>query len=247
MSSAGTITGLTGDKSCPYEITCTKAKDRGYIGTIVSATAKSVYKRTTAKRCEPTKEEEELLNCEVSTDFGDMGIHKGYIADVGYDSGEDETQIDIIYEDQDIRTVRAIEALQQRELHPKGRECDYGETFSLNKIRLRPKKQGNWKKRTRHHNNTIVSPTGDAVQAAKTEIRNRASTGRRTRASVAENKTARTRDIEERRTAHEGDQGTAFTEPSVFADRALSTGKRRPSERVAPGLGPGPAGGIRES
>ena len=170
-----------------------------------------------------------------------------YIADVGYDSGEDETQIDIIYEDQDIRTVRVIEALQQRELHPKGRECDYGETFSLNKIRLRPKKQGNWKKRTRHHNNTIVSPTGDAVQAAKTEIRNRASTGRRTRASVAENKTARTRDIEARRTAHEGDQGTAFTEPSVFADRALSTGKRRLSERVAPGLGPGPAGGIRES
>ena len=91
-----------------------------------------------------------------------------------------------------------------------------------------------------------MSPTGDAVQAAKTEIRNRASTGRRTRASVAENKTARTRDIEERRTAHEGDQGTAFTEPSVFADRALSTGKRRHSERVAPGLGPGPAGGIRE-
>ena len=92
-----------------------------------------------------------------------------------------------------------------------------------------------------------MSPTGDAVQAAKTEIRNRASTGRRTRASVAENKTARTRDIEARRTAHEGDQGTAFTEPSVFADRALSTGKRRLSERVAPGLGPGPAGGIRES
>ena len=70
-----------------------------------------MYKRTTAKRCEPTKEEEELLNCEVSTDFGDMGIHKGYIADVGYDSEDDETQIDIIYEDQDIRTVRAIEAL----------------------------------------------------------------------------------------------------------------------------------------
>ena len=206
-----------------------------------------MYRRTTAKQCEPTKEEEELLNCEVSTDFGDMGIHKGYIADVGYDSAEDETQIDIIYEDEDIRTVRAIEALQQRELHPEGGECDYEETFSLKKIRLRPKKQGNWKKGTRHHNNTIVSPTGDAVQAAKTEIRNRASTGRRTRASVAENKTARTRDIEERRTAHEGDQGTAFTEPSVFADRALSAGKRRHSERVAPGLGPGPAGGIRES
>ena len=199
------------------------------------------------KKFKPTKEERELLNCEVSTDFGEMGTHKGYIADVGYDSEGEETQIDIIYEDQDIRTIGAIEALQQRELHPKGGGCDFEETFALKKIRLRPKKQGNWKGRTKNYNATLVSPTGYAVQAAAAEIRNRTNTRRKTRAREAENKTARTRSIEQRRTAQEGNQGTAFTEPSVFADRALSTGKRRHSERVSPGLGPGPAGGIRES
>ena len=48
----------------------------------MGASAKSVYRRTTANKCKPTKEEKELLNCEVSSDFGEMGIHKGYIADV---------------------------------------------------------------------------------------------------------------------------------------------------------------------
>ena len=212
----------------------------------MSASAKSVYRRTTANKYKPTKEEKELLNCEVSTDFGEMGIHKGYIADVGYDSAEDETQIDIIYEDQDIRTISAIEALQQRELHPKGGECDLEEAFALKKIRLRPKKQDSWKRRTQNHNTTLVSPAGYAVQTEAAEIRNRTNKGRKTRAQVAENKKARARSIEQRRTAQEGNQRTAFTEPSIFADRALSTGKRRLSERVSPGLGPGPAGGLRE-
>ena len=39
---------------------------------------------------------------------------------------------------------------------------------------------------------------------------------------------------------------TAFTEPSIFKHRAVFTGKRRQDERVAPGLGPGPAGGLKE-
>ena len=47
------------------------------------------------------------------------------------DSAEDKTQIDIIYEDQDTRTVSAIVALQQRELHPEGGKCDYEEAFAF--------------------------------------------------------------------------------------------------------------------
>ena len=38
---------------------------------------------------------------------------------------------------------------------------------------------------------------------------------------------------------------TAFTEPSIFKHGAVFTGRRRKEERVAPGLGPGPAGGGR--
>ena len=96
----------------PYEVTCTRADNRGYVGNTVAAPAKFVHRRTTPKRQKPTKEEKELLNCEVSTDFGDMGVHKGYVADAGYDSDEGETQVGIIYEDQDIRTVNITEALK---------------------------------------------------------------------------------------------------------------------------------------
>ena len=56
----------------------------------------------------------------------------------------------------------------------------------------------------------------------------------------------RKKDIAQRRAAQEGIERTAFTEPSIFACREMSTGRRRQSERVAPGLGPGPAGGLRE-
>ena len=52
--------------------------------------------------------------------------------------------------------------------------------------------------------------------------------------------------IEQKRAAHGGKERTAFTEPSIFSYRAWPTGKRRQSERVAPGLGPGPAGGVKE-
>ena len=92
----------------------------------------------------------------------------------------------------------------------------------------------------------MVSPTGQYVQKTVDEIHNSNRKGKKTRARVAKTKAARKRDIEQRRTAHEGKEKAAFTEPSIFAYRAMSTGKRRHSERVAPGLGPGPAGGIRE-
>ena len=93
----------------------------------------------------------------------------------------------------------------------------------------------------------MVSPKGQTIQKAVDEIHSRNRTGKKTRARVAKTKAARKRDIEQRRTAHEGKERTAFTEPSIFAYRAMSSGRRRHSERVAPGLGPGPAaGGIRE-
>ena len=62
---------------------------------------------------------------------------------------------------------------------------------------------------------------------------------------------ARSRRIKQRRNAQEGDQRTSLTEPRLFANRAMSTGRIRHSERVAPGLGPTgtssrAAGGLRE-
>ena len=95
----------------------------------------------------------------------------------------------------------------------------------------------------------MVSPTGQSTQIAIEEIHNRNGPGKKTRARAANTKAARKRDIEQRRTAQEGKEYTAFTESSIFAYRAMSTGRRRHSERVAPGLGPGPAaagGMIRE-
>ena len=125
----GTITGTTGNKTHPYEVTCTGADNRGYIGKTVAVPAKTVDRRITHKKHKLTDEEKELLNCEVHTDFKEMGIHKGYVADAGYDSEEGETLVDIIYEDQDIRTVSITEAFQQRELKPKGNTNDLTEAM----------------------------------------------------------------------------------------------------------------------
>ena len=242
----GTITGTTGDKTHPYKVTCTGADNRGYIGKTVAVPAKTIDRRITHDKHKLTDEEKELLNCEVRTDFKEMGIHKGYVADAGYDSEEGETLIDIIYEDQDIRTVSITEAFQQRELKPKGSTNDLTEAFELRKIRLKPRKRGLWGKQHSTKETITISPQGQAIQLAVTEIHNRSKGERNTRARAAEGKAARKKDIEQKRAAHGGKERTAFTEPSIFAYRAMSTGRRRQSERVAPGLGPGPVGGVTE-
>ena len=175
-----------------------------------------------------------------------VGAHKGYVADAGYDSEEEETQVDIIYEDQDIRTVSIKEALQKREFQLGGNSEDPSETFELRKIMVRPRKSRAWKKRHRPPEITVISPKGQSIQNAVVEIQNRKQSGRNTRARAAKTKAARKTNVEQRRRAHEGEKRMAFTEPSIFSDRAMSTGKRRHSERVSPGLGPGPAGGLRE-
>ena len=242
----GEITALTRDKKSPYGVTCTKADNRGYIGKLISASVRQLQRRTTPAKNKPTKEEEELLNCEVSTDYHEMGIHKGYIADVGYNSDDNETQMDIIYEDQDIRTTSVSEIMNQRELRPKGEDCDPEEAFTLKKIRPRPRGHNGRKRQNNNQGATLVSPNGRAIHIALAQTRSRQNTGKKTRADAAKKKAARKRAIQQRRNAQEGTQRTAFTEPSVFAYRAMSTGKRRHSERVAPGLGPGPVGGVKE-
>ena len=234
----GTITGTTGNKTHPYEVTCTGADNRGYIGKTVAVPAKTVDRRITHEKHKLTDEEKELLNCEVHTDFKEMGIHKGYVADAGYDSEEGETLVDIIYEDQDIRTVSITEAFQRRASKPKGDTNDLTEAFELRKIRLKSRKRGLWGKQHRTKETITVSPKGQAIQLAAKEIHNRSKGGRNTRARAAEGKAARKKDIEQKRAAHGGKERTAFTEPSIFAYRAMSTGRRRQSERVAPGLGP---------
>ena len=92
----------------------------------------------------------------------------------------------------------------------------------------------------------MVSPKGQSIQKAVDEIHNRSRAAKKTRARVANDKAARKKGIEQKRAAHGGKERTAFTEPSIFSYRAMPTGRRRQSERVAPGLGPGPAGGVKE-
>ena len=154
--------------------------------------------------------------------------------------------LDIIYEDQDTRTVSVKEALQKREFQLDGNSEGPSETFELRKIRVRPRKSRVWKKRHRPPEVTVISPKGQSVQNAVVEIQNRNQSGRNTRARASKTKAARKTSVEQRRRAQEGEKRIAFTEPSIFADRALPTGKRRHNERVSPGLGPGPVGGLRE-
>ena len=187
------------------------------------------------------------VNCEVHTDFGELGVHKGYIADAGYDSENDETQVDVIYEDGDIRTVAIVEILQQREFQPPGADEGKNGAFPLIKIQPRSKKRNSaWACNRKKRPNTMVSPQGSPTQLAVTEARSRGNLNRKTRATIAAGKVRRQRNIIQRRKAQEGEQRTAFSESSIFAYRAMPTGRRRQSERVAPGLGPGPAGGVKE-
>ena len=77
----------------------------------------------------------------------------------------------------------------------------------------------------------MVSPKGQSIQQAVNEIHNRSRGAKNTRARVARGKAARTKDIEQKRAAHGGKERTAFTEQSIFSYRAMSTGRRRQSER----------------
>ena len=43
----GNVTAVTGNKESPYEITCTQADRRGYVGKTVRAPARSIVGRTT--------------------------------------------------------------------------------------------------------------------------------------------------------------------------------------------------------
>ena len=135
---------------------------------------------------------------------------------------------------------------QKREFKPKEGSDDPEGAFELRKIRLMPRTRGLRKKQHRTKETVMVSPRGQAIQKAVDEIHNRSRAVKKTRARVANDKAARKKGIEQKRAAQGGKERTAFTEPSIFAYRALSTGKRRQSERVAPGLGPGPVGGVKE-
>ena len=68
--------------------------------------------------------------------------------------------------------------------------------------------------------------------------------GRKARPRAA--KTGSQKKNKKQNTPEKGICRTAFIEPSIFKHRAVFTGKRRQGERVAPGLGPGPAGGLKE-
>ena len=73
----GIVTRCTGDKQNPYEITCTKADTRGYVGKIVAASAAQVYGRTTKSQQQPTQEEQKLLSCGIYTDYWATGLRSG--------------------------------------------------------------------------------------------------------------------------------------------------------------------------
>ena len=134
---------------------------------------------------------------------------------------------------------------QHREFQPPCINEENTDTFPLVKIQLRPKRKGAWM-RNRKRLNTLVSPKGIPTQLAAVEACSRGNHNRKTRATIAIGKAKRQQNMMQRREAQRGEQRTAFSEPSIFAYRAMSTGRRRQSERAAPGLGPGPAGGVKE-
>ena len=149
--------------------------------------------------------------------------------DAGYDSEEKETQVDIIYEDQDIRTVSIKEALQKREFQLDGNSEDPSETFELRKIRVRPRKSRVWKKRHRPPEVTVISPKGQSIQNAVVEIQNRKQSGRNTRARAAKTKAARKTSVEQRRRAQEGEKRIAFRSGIVHREKkAQREGFARP-------------------
>ena len=204
-----------------------------------------MYERTTKSQQQPTQEEQRLLNCEIHTDFGKLGTHKGYIADVGYDSEDEETQIDIIYEDQDVETTTVAEALQKRSFHQEGRCREPDRTFELVPIKLRPRKPGGFRKTNKKERDyIIVSPTGKGAEAPIQAKKKQRRKGRKTRSSAKQGGRSATsaKRTASRNMPNEGIYRTAFTIPSIFKSRALLTGKRRQRERAAPGLGPGPSG-----
>ena len=133
------------------------------MGKTVAASVGQLTDRTTKTKQNPTHEESKMLNCEVYTDFGELGVHKGCIADVGYDSGEGETQIDIIYEDQDVETLTATEALQTRRFQKETKDEENNKrNFELAPMKIRTKHRGREKcNKTKKLGNMsiVVSPT----------------------------------------------------------------------------------------
>ena len=114
-------------------------------------------------------------------------------------------------------------------------------------MQLKPKQKGAWARNRKKRHHTIVVQQGIPMHIAAAEARSRGTHNRKTRAAVAHSKARRQQNITQQRAAQEGNQRTAFSEPSVFAYREMSTGRRRQSERAAPGLGPGPAGGGKRA
>ena len=88
----------------------------------------------------------------------------------------------------------------------------------------------------------MISPKGQAIQNAVVEIQNRKQSERNTRARAAKAKAARKTSVEQRKRAQEGEKRIAFTEPSIFSDRVLPTGKITHSERVRQALDRDPQG-----
>ena len=258
ICTTGIITKCTGNSTHPYEVTCTGADIRGYVGKTVAVPAVELIERTTKTENKPTQEEEKLLNCEVHTDFGEFGMHKGYIADINPPGAktketfsladEEKTQIDIIYEDQDVVTTTIVDTIQKRSFgKEESTDTTENQDFELVPIQIRPRKRAggkyNWRKTNENRTRIIVSPMGIQLETA-TENQEAKKRGRKARPRAA--KTGSQKKNKKQNTPEKGICRTAFTEPSIFKHRAVFTGKRRQGERVAPGLGPGPAGGLKE-
>ena len=235
---------------------------RGYVGKTVAAPAVELTERTTKTENKPTQKEETLLNCEVHTNFGEFGMHKGYIADINppgantenttSPADEEKTQIDIIYEDQDVVTTTMVDAIQKRSSgSDNSTDTTKNHDFELVPMQLRPRKRAgskyNWGKTNANRTRIIVSPMGIQPET-DTEKQEAPKRGRKARPRTAKTGSQKKnkRGGGKQNTPEMGICRTAFTEPSIFKHRAVFTGKRRQDERVAPapGLGPGPTGGL---
>ena len=118
-------------------------------------------------------------------------MHKGYVADAGYDSDDEATQIDVIYEGGDLRTVNVGEALLQREFQTPGGDSVPSSPFELRKMQLRPKRPAAGACHKRAKLSTTILPKGIPMHLAASEVNSRRKHNRKTRAATAGSKAKR--------------------------------------------------------
>jgi hypothetical protein len=102
---------------------------------------------------------------------------------------EEKTQIDIIYEDQDVVTTTIVDTIQKRSFgKEESTDTTENQDFELVPIQIRPRKRAgskyNWRKTNENRTRIIVSPMGIQPETA-TENQEAKKRGRKARPRAA--------------------------------------------------------------